>query len=200
MIKVTPFDAYKSYLGLKNHFTKEKYDYHRYGGKSRATVQSFYKRRDRYFFEKLSRQKSDDEVIEFFVSNFVSCSDPQSLWIGEMMKNGDKNYTSWKKRIQSMTYIFKEEVESLFKDRDFDKVVEIERSKHPILVKEHLQNNISLETLILLDKILGFKKEFDRKLEDPVWKFLSMRMEKYTSFININVFRYKKLLKQVMGV
>ena len=200
MIKVTPFDAYKSYLGLKNHFTKEKYDYHRYGGKSRATVQSFYKRRDRYFFEKLSRQKSDDEVIEFFVSNFVSCSDPQSLWIGEMMKNGDKNYTSWKKRIQSMTYIFKEEVESLFKDREFDKVSEIERSKHPILVKEHLQNNISLETLILLDKILGFKKEFDRKLEDPVWKFLSMRMEKYTSFININVFRYKKLLKQVMGV
>ena len=88
----------------------------------------------------------------------------------------------------------------LFKDRDFDKVFEIERSKHPILVKEHLQNNISLETLILLDKILGFKKEFDRKLEDPVWKFLSMRMEKYTSFININVFRYKKLLKQVMGV
>ena len=200
MIKVTPFDAYKSYLGLKNHFTKEKYDYHRYGGKSRATVQSFYKRRDRYFFEKLSRQKSDDEVIEFFVSNFVSCSDPQSLWIGEMMKNGDKNYTSWKKRIQSMTYIFKEEVESLFKDRDFDKVFEIERSKHPILVKEHLQNNISLETLILLDKILGFKKEFDRKLEDPVWKFLSRRMEKYTSFININVLRYKKLLKQVMGV
>ena len=52
MIKVTPFDAYKSYLGLKNHFTKEKYDYHRYGGKSRAKIDSFYKRKDRYFFFK----------------------------------------------------------------------------------------------------------------------------------------------------
>ena len=66
--KVTPFDAYKSYLGLKNHFTKEKYDYHRYGGKSRASLESFYKRRDRYFFEKLSRQKDDAEVVEFLLA------------------------------------------------------------------------------------------------------------------------------------
>ena len=74
--KVTPFETYKSYLGLKNHFTKEKYDYHKYCGKSRATVQSFYKRKDRFFFEKLSRQKNDEEVIDFFVSNFVECDDP----------------------------------------------------------------------------------------------------------------------------
>ena len=100
--KVTPFDAYKSYLGLKNHFTKEKYDYHRYGGKSRASLESFYKRRDRYFFEKLSRQKDDAEVVEFFVSNFVSCDDPQSLWIGEIVRNGEQNYTDWKKRLQSL--------------------------------------------------------------------------------------------------
>ena len=48
-----PFDAYKQYLSLKNHFTKEKYDYHKYCGKSHATVQSFYKRKDRFWFEKL---------------------------------------------------------------------------------------------------------------------------------------------------
>ena len=44
MIKrpMTPFDTYKEYLGYKNHFTKERYDYHRYGGKSRAKIDSFY--------------------------------------------------------------------------------------------------------------------------------------------------------------
>ena len=77
--KVTPYDTYKTYLGLKNHFTRVNFDYHRYGGKSRASLQSFYKRRDRFFFEKLSRQKDDSQVVEFFVSNFVSCDDPQSL-------------------------------------------------------------------------------------------------------------------------
>ena len=69
-----PFDAYKQYLSLKNHFTKEKYDYHKYCGKSRATVQSFYKRKDRFWFEKLARNKDDKEVIEFFVSNFITCT------------------------------------------------------------------------------------------------------------------------------
>ena len=62
MIKVNPFETYKSYLGLKNHFTRDKYDYHKYCGKSKASINSFYRRKDRFFFEKLSRQKSDEEV------------------------------------------------------------------------------------------------------------------------------------------
>ncbi len=199
MIKVNPFETYKSYLGLKNHFTKDKYDYHKYCGKSRASIQSFYRRKDRFFFEKLSRQKSDEEVVDFFVSNFVSCDDPQSLWIGEIMKNGERNYNNWRKKVQSLSYVFKQEVGELFSGKNFDSIFEIKGSKHPLLVKEHLQSNISLETLIVLDKILGFKKDFDKKLPDPVWKFLSMRMEKYNTFINIDVFRYKKILKELVS-
>jgi len=196
--KVTPFDTYKSYLGLKNHFTRKSYDYHKYCGKSRASLQSFYKRKDRFFFEKLSRQKDDSEVIDFFVSNFVSCDDPQTLWIGEIMQNGEGNYTQWKKRVQSLTYIFREEVSAVFDKKNFDRMFGIEGSKHPLLVKEHLQKNISLETMIILNMILGYKNNFDKKLKDPVWEFLSMRMDKYNSFIHIDVFKYKKILKEVV--
>jgi len=196
--KVTPFDTYKSYLGLKNHFTRRSYDYHKYCGKSRASLQSFYKRKDRFFFEKLSRQKDDSEVIDFFVSNFVSCDDPQTLWIGEIMQNGEGNYTQWKKRVQSLTYIFREEVSAAFNKKNFDRMFEIEGSKHPLLVKEHLQKNISLETMIILNMILGYKNNFDKKLKDPVWEFLSMRMDKYNSFIHIDVFKYKKILKEIV--
>ena len=109
-----PFDAYKQYLSLKNHFTKEKYDYHKYCGKSRATVQSFYKRKDRFWFEKLSRNKDDKEVIEFFISNFITCTDPSKLWIGEMIREGEGRYTLWKKRTQSLSYLFKEEQRKSF--------------------------------------------------------------------------------------
>ena len=198
MIKVQPFDTYKAYLGLKNHFTKEKYDYVKYCGKSRASLESFYKRKDRFFFEKISRQKNDDEVIDFFVANFVSCNDPQSLWVGEIMRNGEDNYINWKRRTQSLSYVFKEEVENIFSGKDFDKMFEVKGTTHPQIIKEHLQENISLETLIILEKILGFKKNFDKKLDDPVWKFLSMRMKKYNSFLNINVLQYRKLLKQIV--
>jgi len=196
--KVTPFDTYKSYLGLKNHFTKKTYDYHKYCGKSRASLQSFYKRKDRFFFEKLSRQKDDSEVIDFFVSNFVTCDDPQTLWIGEIMQNGEGNYTQWKKKVQSLSYVFREEVGNLFNQKNFDRMFEIEGSRHPLLVKEHLQNNISLETMVILDRILGFKKNFDNKLKDPVWEFLSMRMDKYNPFIHIDVFKFKKILKEIV--
>lgn len=196
--KVKPFDVYKNYLGLKNHFTKDTYDYHRYGGKSRASLDSFYKRRDRFFFEKLSRQKNDTEVVEFFVSNFVTCDDPQSLWIGEIVRNGEQNYTDWKKRLQSLSYTFKSEIENVFTDKDFDAMFRIEGTKHPQIIKEHLGKNISLETFVILNKIIGFKENFDKKLTDPVWKFLSMRINKYDSFIHIDVFKFRKILKEII--
>jgi len=196
--KVSPFDCYKSYLGLKNHFTKEKYDFHKYAGKSRASLNSFYQRRDRFFFEKLSRQKDDSEVVEFFVSNFVSCDDPQSLWIGEIVKNGEQNYTDWKRRLQSLSYTFKSEIESVFGEKNFDDMFRIEGTRHPPVIKEHLLKNLSLESLVILNKIIGFKNDFDKKLTDPVWKFLSMRIDKYNSFIHIDVFKFKQILKEIV--
>ena len=65
---VTPFDTYQHYLSLKNHFTNPKYDFFRYGAKTRASVSSFNKRRDKYWFEKTSRKYNDEEVVKFLVS------------------------------------------------------------------------------------------------------------------------------------
>ena len=193
-----PFDAYRCYLSMKNHFTKDKYDYHKYRGKSRATVQSFYKRKDRFWFEKLARNKSDQEVVEFFVSNFITCTDPGKLWIGEMIKDGEGRYTEWKKRNQSLSYVFKEETESLFSDGNFDSMFAMDGTRHPQILKEYLRKNISIETLVILDKILGFRENFDSHLKDPVWETVSMRMKKYSPFLNIDVQRYKQILKQVV--
>ena len=195
--KVQPFDVYKCYLGLKNHFTKPKYDYVRYAGKSRASLQSFYKRKDRFFFEKLSRQKDDDEVLNFFVSNFVACDDPQSLWIGEIVRNGETNYNEWQKRVQSLTYVFRQESESLFGEHKVDEVFDCSKG-HPVLLKKYLSKDISLETMIIYDSIFGYVKDFDKKLKDPVWESVSTRIKKYFSFIHIDVFKYKKILKEVV--
>lgn len=195
---MTPFDCYKLYLSLKNHFTKEKYDYHKYCGKTRASLQSFYKRKDRFFYEKLSRQKSDKEVEAFFVSNFVSCTDPQSLWIGEIIREGESVFRKWSKKVQSLSYLFKEEVELLFLGKKFDDLFLVENNKHPELLKEYLKGNISTETLLILDKILSYRNEFDKKLQDPVWETVSFKMRKYSPFLNIDVFRYKKILKEIV--
>jgi len=193
-----PFDAYRCYLSLKNHFTKEHYDYHKYGGKTRATHQAFYKRKDRFWFEKFARQKTDKEVEEFFVSNFVSSTDPGTMWIGDMIKNGEARYVDWKKKVESLSYNFKEETTSVFSDGNFDAMFHIDGSRHPDILKEYLGGKVSLETMVICDRILGYREEWDKKLNDPVWETVSLKIKKYKPFLNIDVFRYKKILKQVV--
>lgn len=192
-----PFDAYREYLALKNHFTKKSYDYHKYCGKSRATVQSFYKRKDRFWFEKVVRQKTDKEVVEFFVANFVSCSDPQSLWIGEIMKEGETRYKEWQKKVQSLSYLFKEESQQIFSQHKFEEVFDCSKS-HPVLLKMFLSGKISLETMVIYDRIFLYGNNFDKKLKDPVWESVSLKIKKYNPFLNIDVFRYRKILKEVV--
>ena len=192
-----PFDAYRCYLSLKNHFTKDHYDYIKYRGKTRATKQAFYKRKDRFWFEKFARQKSDKEVEEFFVSNFIYSTDPGTMWIGEMMKDGEGRYTDWKKKVQSLSYIFREEVESLFDDKEVDEVFDCSKG-HPFILKKYLGGDITLETMVICDIIFGYAKNFDKKLKDPVWETVSRKIRKYSPFLNIDVFRYKKILKEVV--
>ena len=192
-----PFNAYTCYLSLKNHFTKESYDYHKYCGKSRATVQSFYKRKDRFWFEKVVRQKTDKEVVEFFVANFVSCSDPQSLWIGEIMKEGETRYKEWQKKVQSLSYLFKQESEQMLSSNNLEQLFDCSR-QHPPILKMFLSGKISLETLVIYDKIFLYGNRFDKKLKDPVWESVSMKIKKYNPFLNIDVFRYKRILKEVV--
>ena len=192
-----PVDAYKCYLAMKNHFTKDNYDYLKYHGKTRATQQAFYKRKDRFWFEKFARQKSDKEVEEFFVANFTSCSDPESLWIGEMIKEGEVRYQDWQKKVQSLSYIFKEESEKLFADNKVDDAFNCNKG-HPIVLKKFLGGNLSLESLVIYDIIFGYTKNFDKKLKDPVWETVSRRVRKYSPFLNIDVSRYKNILKEVV--
>ena len=190
-------DAYRCYLALKNHFTKDKYDYHKYRGKVRATNQAFYKRKDRFWFEKFARQKSDKEVVEFFVSNFIYSTDPGTMWIGEMIKEGENRYIDWKKKIQSLSYIFKEEVNSLFEENTVNEVFDCSKG-HPPILKSYLGGNTSLETMVICDIIFEYRKDFDKKLNDPVRETVSRKIKKYTPFINIDVPKFKKILKETV--
>ena len=66
------FDVYKTYLAVKLHFTTDTYDYYKYGGKVNTKLDTFTKRKDRYFFHKLSTRYAEDNILDFFVSNFLS--------------------------------------------------------------------------------------------------------------------------------
>jgi len=196
-MKVTPFETYQTYLSMKSHFTNRKYDFFKYGGKSRATMSSFNKRKDKYWFEKTSRKYSDEEVLNFLLSNFAKTDNPQNLWIGEIINSGERTYAEWRMRQQSLTYLFKEQSEKLLSENDLEEVFKCSKG-HPLILKKYLGGEISLETFVILEKIFSFAKDFDKKLQDPVWESVSLKLKKYLPFININVFQYKKILKEVI--
>ena len=196
--KVTPFETYRTYLSMKSHFTNPKFDFFKYGGKSRATMTSFNKRKDKYWFEKTSRKYSDEEVLNFLLANFVHTDNPQNLWIGEIINSGERNYAEWMRRKQSLTYLFKEQVERLISENGLEAVFDCSKG-HPPLLKKYLGGEISLETLTILEKVFSFAKNFDKKLDDPVWESVSLKIKKYIPFININVFHYKKILREIVN-
>ena len=198
MMKLTPFETYQSYLSMKSHFTNRRYDFFRYGGKSRATMASFNKRKDKYWFEKTSRKYSDGEIVDFLLANFVTTDNPKNLWIGEIINSGERTYADWIRRQQSISYIFKEESSKLLEENELDELFQIGKG-HPIILKKFLGSDISLETFVIFDIIFAFSEKFDEKLLDPVWETVSLKIRKYKPFLNINVFNFKKILREIVN-
>jgi len=197
-MNVSPFETYQHYLSLKNHFTNPKYDFFKYGAKTRASMTSFNKRKDKYWFEKTSRKYSDKEVVDFLVSNFVSADNPQNLWIGEIINSGERNYSEWMKRQQSLTYLFKEQSNELLSENELESLFNCTKG-HPTILKKFLSGQLSLETFTIYEKIFGFSKNFDKKLTDPVWETVSLKLKKYSPFLNIDVFNYRKILRSIIN-
>ena len=197
MLKVSPFETYQHYLSLKNHFTNPKYDFFKYGAKTRASVTSFNKRKDKYWFEKTSRKYNDKEVVDFLVSNFTATDNPQNLWIGEIINSGERNYAEWMKRQQSLTYLFKEQSNELLSENELESLFNCTKG-HPPILKKFLSGNVSLETFVIYDKIFHFSNDFDKKLTDPVWETVSLKLKKYSPFLNIDMFHYKKILRDII--
>lgn len=195
---MSPYETYVCFLCLKQHFSKPNYDVFKYNWKTRASLESFNKRTDRYFFERLSRKKSDEEIKEFFISNFAYTENPKGVYIPDLMESGEEVYTIWKKYTQSLFYNFKTELEVFFSDRDLNQFMECKNNQHSELIKKYLQKAISLETLVVLNKVLNFTNKYDKLLLDPIWESLSLKIIKYSPFIQINKEKYVSLMKEIL--
>ena len=53
--------------------------------------------------------------------------------------------------------------------------------------------------IVIYDIIFSFSEKFDEKLFDPVWETVSLKIRKYKPFLNINVFNFKKILREIVN-
>jgi hypothetical protein len=102
------------------------------------------------------------------------------------------------RRQQSLTYLFKEQSNEFFLETKLEDALNCSKG-HPPVLKKFLSGQLSLETLTIYEKIFHFSKDFDKKLLDPVWETVSLKIRKYNPFLNIDVFSYKKILREIVN-
>jgi len=198
---VNGFEVYKIYLAIKLHFTSknQSYDYHRHAGKTTARLATFTKRRDRYFFHKLSRTYSDTDIVNYFISNFTANT---NLWVGDIIgKTGDENFKSWSRRIEALHYYYEQDIEyilNMITDKlSFNDIFTSKQGQHPPILKYFLSKKINFETLIILDDILKFSKRLNKSIKETViWPKMYERMIRYKPFLKYNITKYKMTLKK----
>jgi hypothetical protein len=187
-----PIDVYIMYCAMKAHFSRKDYDFFKYGGKTKVSRDSFWKRKDRFFFVKLSKKyKTEIEIRNYLVSNFIKDKS------GYIANFSEENYNSWLLRRSGFFEQFVIEMKPFIKE--FEPLFEVKGSSHPKLLKEFLGSRVSLETMLVLDELVSFSKKWDKQLEDDIiWVDLKKLMENYKGFLTINKNRYRiKLLKLI---
>ena len=190
------YEVYRMYVALKLHFTSESYDYFKFNGKVKTTESKFNVRKDRYFFQKLCNKYNGDMVRDYFVSNFVY---DVNSWVGSITRDrGERIYSEWKKKQDSISYLIVNEIDYLLDQvENFDSLFECKQNQHPIILKKYLSKKISLETLIVLDDILNFVNRFDRQISEKLlWPKIKMSMIKYKPFMRCDYKKFKSILKE----
>lgn len=193
---MNPYEVYVTYLALKRHFSSEAYDFFKYQGKIRCSMETFKKSKDRFFFEKLSRKKSPQEIIDFFVSNFIASDNPSSLWIGDVIKKGEGIFIESKRIRESMSYIFEQDLKTILESQHLYELIKSEGTKHSKLIKLHLNNTLRFESFFILIECLNIQKQYDKAYTDPIWSSISKKISKYRNFFRGDYDKYKSIIRK----
>ena len=194
-----PYDVYKYYMAMKLHFESDSYEAPKYNFKTSAKPQSFFKRRDKYHFAKLGRKFDEPrELIDFFTAQFTAAD---KTWVGDMLQDEDK-YTEWQRRQQSLSYNFEQDINTLAEEADtFDEMLKARgegNNNYPLVIEKFLQDEISLETVVILDRLTGFMRRADRTISETiVWPDLSKRIRKYGLLLRFDKDRMRQIVLRI---
>lgn len=196
-----PFEVYRYYLALRLHFTTDQYDALKQRGKVRASKQAFAKRTDLIAIRKIAETYSDKDIVNFLVANFIT----GDRWGGVFDTEAKERFLGWKKRIESLAYMFEKDLNYLQLQMEkiekvFDNVFDLSKNEHPYILKSYLRNTTSIETLVILNKFYNFVDKFDEEYSnDLMWPDISRIIKKYSPFLTIQEEKYNGILRRTVG-
>jgi hypothetical protein len=192
MINMTDYQAYKMYLALRAHFQTDDYDVIAQRGRIRASEKSFIGSGKAFSFQRLAKLYKDDEICDFMVANFTA----GDRWGGVFDSEAARRYQNWKRRVESLRYIFTQDLQRLkamTEDENTD-LTSAEPGHHPLVVRAYFGQHISLETLVILDTLLNFSAGYDQTMSGTLmWPETSRLIRKYRPFLKFDETVFRQL-------
>lgn len=186
---MSAFEAYVCYLALKQHFTVASYDFFKYHGKVRAKHETFEKRRDRFFFDKLSRQPDPKTLI---IANLIEdVSYVNDMISSEGLARG-KKYNQWN---MALSHNYNEELKNALANCSFNDLLLFPTdSQYPPLLSGLMSKQISIQTVIILDSLVHFMDNWDKQLSnDYLWPEIKHKLDKFRPFLVFDKDKLKKI-------
>ena len=180
--------TYVTYMALKQHFTTDKYDFIKYDGKIRTNVNTYEKRKDRFFFDKLSKKRDCENIM---LSNMIV--NPK-IWVGDLLSpEANDIYINWLRRQESLTYIVSNNMDEL--NDNFDSNFIVKDGQYPVVINKQLKSEIEIETFVILTKLVGCLEYWDRKISDTIfWPTIRRLIVKYEPFIQYDLEKIRKIV------
>ena len=193
--------VYRLYLMMKHHFNG-KYDLIKYNWNIRVSDKSYQKRKDRYFFERLSEKYNLKELVLLMTSNLVA---NQDAWIGDLSDSDAIDfYRNYVVKLKSINDTIKDDLSSIFY---FSKKMNIslngvfdfnEKIGSSYLFKLLQSQIITAETFLFLDSFLGIINKYDSEMSGIIWENYSTKLNAYKKILIIDKETAKNLFKETI--
>jgi hypothetical protein len=71
-------------------------------------------------------------------------------------------------------------------------------NSHPDIITAYLEEEISLETVVIINKLTGFMNKADKEITETImWPDISLKVRKYDPFVQVDIERMKKIVLKV---
>ena len=166
--------VYSTYLAFKQHFTNPKFDFFQYDGKVKVKEETYQQSRAFWFCESLAKKYTDQEIKEYMLASFISAEDITKVWIRDIQRTGRDSWLVWQKQQACLSYTFEQDcirlADYLEQRQQPPSSLLQTMGGHPPCLRLYCKRQISLETMIILDMVLGFIKDWDKEFKDPLWE------------------------------
>lgn len=185
------------FIAMKLHFTVENFNYFQSSGKTKIGVDAFQKRKDKYFFHKLSRQLKDEEIVPFLVSNLIR---DDFKWSRDLVQESAKDaYRQWQTTMESLSYKFEQDLKKIREQGSWRDMFVVKDGEYPKALVMYMHKEIHLETLVVLNILTGFLQVWDSKISDTIiYPKISFKIRKYQPFFSVNAEKMKAIVKKVL--